>query len=86
MNMTMKDKARATLYMAGLIMLAGTVGHADTHPYESIITMLETAAVGCGCIGAAMAMGRKPAKRVDAIVEVLSPVGGTYCRNPYYTR
>ena len=84
--MTMKDKARATLYTVGFIMLAGTVGHADTHPYESIVTMMETAAVGFGCIGAAMALNRKQVKHVAAVVEVLRPVGGTYCAIPYTRR
>ncbi len=86
MNMTIKDKARAGLYTAGFIMLAGTVGHADTHPYDSIVPMIEMAGIGFGCIGAAMALNRKPVKHVDAVVEVLLPVGGTYCANPYTRR
>ncbi len=84
--MTIKDKARAGLYTAGFIMLAGTVGHADTHPYDSIVPMIEMAGIGFVCIGAAMAMSREKAKKVTAVIEVLQPIGGTYCANPYTRR
>ncbi len=84
--MTIKDKARAGLYTAGFIMLAGTVGHADTHPYDSIVKTVETAAVGFGCIGLGALLGREKPKKVDAVVEVLVPRGGEYCENPYQRR
>lgn len=79
----MKQIVKTSLYVLGGLLIAGTAGNADVNPNAPMIEFIETAVAGFVCVGAAMAMSRKPAKRVDAIVEVLRPVGGTYCANPY---
>lgn len=79
-------KVKVALYTAGFLIIAGTVGHADTHPYDSIVTMIETAAIGFGCIGLGALIGQEKTKKVDAVVEVLVPRGGEYCENPYQRR
>lgn len=76
-------KVKVVLYTAGFLVIAGTVGHADTHPYDSIATSIKTAAIGFGCIGLGALLRREKPKKVDAVVEVLQPIGGTYCDNPY---
>ncbi len=76
----------AISYTAGALLLAGTVGNADAQPYAPITEFIATAAAGFSCIGLGALLGREKAVKVEASIEVLTPVGGTYCRNPYYTR
>lgn len=82
----MKQIVKTSLYVVGGLLIAGTAGNADVNPNAPMIEFIETAVAGFVCIGAAMAMSREKAVKVEASIEVLTPVGGTYCRNPYYTR
>lgn len=79
----MKQIVKTSLYIVGGILIAGTAGNADVNPNAPIIEFIETAVAGFACIGAAMAMSREKTKKVTAVIEVLRPIGGTYCANPY---
>lgn len=73
---------KSMLYMTGCLLLAGTAGHIDTHPYAAITDTLLTASLGILFMWIATRIRDKP-KQVDAVVEVLVPRGGEYCENPY---
>ena len=74
---------KTSLYVLGGLLIAGTAGNADVNPNAPMIEFIETAVAGFACIGAAMAMSREKSKKVTAVIEVLQPIGGTYCANPY---
>lgn len=79
----MKKQISNRLFIVGGLLLAGTAGNADVNPNASVLEFVATAIGGFGCIGVGMLLRREPVKRVDAVIEVLTPMGGTYCRNPY---
>lgn len=79
----MKQIVKTSLYVVGGLLIAGTAGNADVNPNAPMIEFIETAVAGFVCIGAAMAMSREKTKKVTAVIEVLQPIGGTYCANPY---
>ena len=79
----MKQIVKTSLYVVGGLLIAGTAGNADVNPNAPMIEFIETAVAGFVCIGAAMTMSREKAKKVTAVIEVLQPIGGTYCANPY---
>ena len=79
----MKKQISNGLFIVGGLLLAGTAGNADVNPNAPMIEFIETAVAGFACIGTAIAMSREKAKKVTAVIEVLRPIGGTYCANPY---
>ena len=79
----MKKQISNGLFIVGGLLLAGTVGNADVNPNASMIEFVATAISGFGCIGVGALLRREKAKKVTAVIEVLQPIGGTYCANPY---
>lgn len=78
----------ATLYTAGFLLVAGAVGATDSNPGAPITDFIFTAGTGILAVLVGYVTGRKrfKAKRVDAVIEVLQPVGGQYCHNPYHAQ
>ena len=79
----MKKQISKCLFIVGGLLLAGTVGNADVNPYAPLSEFFATAMGGFGCIGIGALLRREKPMKVTATIEVLTPVGGTYCRNPY---
>ncbi len=82
----MKKQISNCLFIVGGLLLAGTVGNADVNPNASMLEFVTTAISGFGCIGVGALLRREKAKKVTAVIEVLQPIGGTYCANPYTRR
>lgn len=80
-----KKTVKRILYGTSFLLLAGTAGHIDTHPYASVSDTLLTASLGLLCMLIATRI-RDKHRQVDAVVEVLVPRGGEYCENPYQRR
>lgn len=79
----MKKQISNGLFIIGSLLIAGTVGDADVHPHAPLSEFVATAIGGFGCIGIGALLRREKPTKVTATIEVLTPVGGTYCRNPY---
>lgn len=79
----MKKQISNGLFIVGGLLLAGTAGNADVNPNAPMLEFVATAISGFGCIGVGALLRREKAKKVTAVIEVLRPIGGTYCANPY---
>lgn len=82
----MKRYVSHALYVIGILLLVGTCGHIDTHPYAPVTDMIATVVLAALAIGAGWLVGRERIEKVTAVVEVLQPVKRHYCRNPYTRR
>lgn len=81
-------KLSISLYTAGFILVAGAAGATDTNPGAPFTEFILTAGAGMLAVLAGYMTGhkREKAKKVHAGVEVLQPVGGQYCHNPYHAQ
>ena len=79
----MKKQIGNGLFIVGGLLLAGTVGNVDVNPNASMLEFVATAISGFVCIGVGALLRREKTKKVTAVIEVLQPIGGTYCANPY---